>query len=73
MLVLLVIVALVAAILAEDIGAYLAGNYEIDWGFMAARSRPSLAEEVARAMRRSREESERQMNGAFKVSSDACC
>lgn len=53
---------------------FFADNYEIEWDSASENGKDiDFAQEIATAMRRTHRESERQMNKAFKVASDAHC
>ncbi len=69
MLVLYVAIALLGSFLAEILLHHLRSNYEIEWVYPFRRDETDMAQEIAKALRKSWRESERQMNTPFKVSS----
>ncbi|MDL2410209.1 hypothetical protein PY650_32290 [Rhizobium calliandrae] len=67
----MVAVAIIGSFIVEYAVHLLANNYEIEWvSARAERNTTNTAQEMATAMRKTHRESERQMNKAFKVSSD---
>ncbi|MDL2398676.1 hypothetical protein [Rhizobium mayense] len=71
MLVLVVAVAIIGSFILEYVVHLFANNYEIEWATAHAEGKATnSAQEIANAMRKTHRESERQMNKAFKVSSD---
>ncbi len=71
MLVLIVAVAITGSFVIEHIVHLFANSYEIEWAAPADKSDAISAQEIISAMRKTHRESERQMNAAFKVASDA--
>lgn len=74
MLVFIIAGAIICSFFVEYLVHLFAEYYEIEWASPAevAKNMDS-AQEIAIAMRKTHRESERQMNKAFKVASDAHC
>lgn len=74
MLVFIIAGAVIGSFFVEYLVHLFANNYEIEWDSASENGKDiDFAQEIATAMRRTHRESERQMNKAFKVASDAHC
>ncbi|TWB54642.1 hypothetical protein FBZ98_10319 [Rhizobium sp. ERR 922] len=74
MLVFIIVGAIIGSFFVEYLVHLFADNYEIEWDCASESGKDiDFAQEIATAMRRTHRESERQMNKAFKVASDAHC
>ncbi|GES45410.1 hypothetical protein RsS62_46620 [Rhizobium dioscoreae] len=74
MLVFIIAGAIIGSFFVEYLVHLFADNYEIEWDSASESGKDiDFAQEIATAMRRTHRESERQMNKAFKVASDAHC
>ncbi|MGY5776954.1 hypothetical protein [Rhizobium sp. LEGMi135b] len=74
MLVFIIAGAIIGSFLVEYLVHLFVDNYEIEWDSALENGKDAdFAQEIVTAMRKTHRESERQMNKAFKVASDAHC
>ncbi|WP_412064929.1 hypothetical protein [Rhizobium sp. SYY.PMSO] len=74
MLVFIIAGAILGSFFVECLVHVFADNYELEWNHASKIGKnKDFAQEIATAMRKTHRESERQMNKAFKVASDAHC
>jgi hypothetical protein len=71
MLILIAAAAILASFAIEEVIHRLRNTYYIEWPTPAAEPRNALALDVAQRLRKREPKSERQVNGTFKVASDA--
>ena len=74
MLVFIIAGAIIGSFFVEYLVHLFADNYELEWETASERGENvDFAQEIVTAMRKTHRESERQMNKAFKMASDADC